>query len=318
MKIRNSIELFYAANILINNNLSALMLDIDPQLLEGKRIAKLLMDDQGKWSKMKKEFREVQIRDRKLKLQVLDELRAAGLRIVIRSKKTKQVVYEKKEKIRLNHSDQDEYNNDELVDGGQNRMTISIQNSTEVNEQDYEEEDLDSADDADDFEQVDNIRNICDEVVWNVMKNDSQVYMLAAFLRAEKVVCSLSDVEPNVKYDYVCEYVSRQGQQILIGLGIVIFFCVLSLQPFRWSISFIVKLFVKCCKTRCGNHHRKKTEAPARITTQNDQRKLEPIVRTDDLGEITTGDECQQQLMGDHVNSEPHRPIIAEEGMKFL
>jgi len=36
MQIRNTIELFYAAHVLTKNNLSALMIDIDPGLLKGK------------------------------------------------------------------------------------------------------------------------------------------------------------------------------------------------------------------------------------------------------------------------------------------
>ncbi|CAF4943893.1 unnamed protein product [Rotaria sp. Silwood1] len=43
-----------------------------------------------------------------------------------------------------------------------------------VDDQDYEEEDFDSPDESDDFEQIDDVREICDQVVWNVMKNDSQ------------------------------------------------------------------------------------------------------------------------------------------------
>ncbi|CAF3836522.1 unnamed protein product, partial [Rotaria sp. Silwood1] len=51
-----------------------------------------------------------------------------------------------------------------------------------VDEQDYEEEDFDSPDESDDFEQIDDVREICDQVVWNVMENDSQVYTLTTFL----------------------------------------------------------------------------------------------------------------------------------------
>jgi hypothetical protein len=38
MQIRNTVELFYAAHVLTKNNLSALMIDIDPKLLKGKEI----------------------------------------------------------------------------------------------------------------------------------------------------------------------------------------------------------------------------------------------------------------------------------------
>ncbi len=38
MQIRNTVELFYAAHVLTKNNLSALMIDIDPNLLKGNEI----------------------------------------------------------------------------------------------------------------------------------------------------------------------------------------------------------------------------------------------------------------------------------------
>ncbi|CAF4543405.1 unnamed protein product, partial [Rotaria sp. Silwood2] len=154
---------------------------------------------------MKEKFRKARIRDYKLKTKVLDELRAAGLRISRRSKKIKQAVHDKKENFRLDHHDSNEYYNDKTMDGAQKSI---IHNSMKVNEQDYEEEeDLDLPDEADDFEQIDDIHGICDQVVWNVMKNSSQVYVLTTFLRDKKIVCSLSDTDPNVKYNHVCEYV---------------------------------------------------------------------------------------------------------------
>jgi hypothetical protein len=38
MQIRNTVELFYAAHVLTKNNLSMLMVDIDPDLLKGKTL----------------------------------------------------------------------------------------------------------------------------------------------------------------------------------------------------------------------------------------------------------------------------------------
>ncbi len=38
MQIRNTVELLYAAHVLTKNNLSALMIEIDPKLLKGKEI----------------------------------------------------------------------------------------------------------------------------------------------------------------------------------------------------------------------------------------------------------------------------------------
>ncbi|CAF4014451.1 unnamed protein product, partial [Rotaria sp. Silwood2] len=246
-----------------------------------KQITELLMNDQGNWQRMKEKFRKARIRDYKLKTKVLDELRAAGLRISRRSKKIKQAVHDKKENFRLDHHDSNEYYNDKTMDGAQKSI---IHNSMKVNEQDYEEEeDLDLPDEADDFEQIDDIHGICDQVVWNVMKNSSQVYVLTTFLRDKKIVCSLSDTDPNVKYNHVCEYVldfcfandvcgkhgycvnspsgfkcscsflyggilcekiSRQGQQILLTFGSIIILYGLSLRPIQWFLWLLFKQII--------------------------------------------------------------------------
>ncbi len=42
MQIRNTVELFYAAHVLTKNNLSELLIDIDPKLLKGKKNNKYL------------------------------------------------------------------------------------------------------------------------------------------------------------------------------------------------------------------------------------------------------------------------------------
>jgi hypothetical protein len=38
MQIRNAVELFYAAHVLSRNNLSSLMIEIDPGLLKGNEV----------------------------------------------------------------------------------------------------------------------------------------------------------------------------------------------------------------------------------------------------------------------------------------
>ncbi|CAF1287702.1 unnamed protein product [Rotaria sp. Silwood1] len=109
-----------------------MMLNIDPQMIKseliskkkspnpfirlGKHIAELLINDQGKWQQMKENLRETRIKHYKLKTKVLDELHAVGLRISKRSKKIKKVVHEKKEKIRLDYNNSDEYYYDETID----------------------------------------------------------------------------------------------------------------------------------------------------------------------------------------------------------
>ncbi|CAF1562766.1 unnamed protein product [Rotaria magnacalcarata] len=274
MQIRNSIELFYAAHILTKNNLSSLIIEIDPNLLKGKTIADLLMNDQGRWQRMKDKFRQIRTRYYKLKEKILHELDSAGLRISRRSKKIKQKVkiYKEKYAHEPNTSDNDYYDYEEQ------NITISTTPNDTQSIDEYEYDDIDSEDDADEFEQFDDVRGICDQVDWNVLNNDSTVYVLTTYLIVNKIVCSLSNVEPNVEYDHVCEYVldfcfaniicgthgrcvntlsgfkcscsflyggliceriSRQGYQIIVGVLLVIVLYVLSLKPIRSALKLI-------------------------------------------------------------------------------
>ncbi|CAF3757186.1 unnamed protein product [Rotaria sp. Silwood1] len=86
-------------------------------MIKSKRIAELLIDDQGKWQQMKDNLRETRIKHYKLQTKVLDELHAVGLHISKHSKKNlKKFVHEKKERIRLDYNNSDEYYYDETID----------------------------------------------------------------------------------------------------------------------------------------------------------------------------------------------------------
>lgn len=75
MQIRNTIQLFYAVHILITNNLSALIIDIDPRLISHL--------DQSKYFNDK--FRKEEIKYNKARQEILNELNSTGLRILKRS-----------------------------------------------------------------------------------------------------------------------------------------------------------------------------------------------------------------------------------------
>ncbi|CAF2267966.1 unnamed protein product [Rotaria magnacalcarata] len=206
MQIRHPIELFYAADILIKNNFSSLMLNIHPQLLKRKHIDELLMNGQGEWQQMKENFREAQMKDYKSKTQILDELHAAGLSISRHSKKIKHIIHEKNRKAQIDHSALYEYDADEPIDGIQKRTKIPMQNPMKINKQKYYEDDIDSIDAADNFAQIKDVRSVCDQVIWNDIKNDSQVYILRTVLHADKIICSLSASKQDIEYNHVCEY----------------------------------------------------------------------------------------------------------------
>ena len=146
------------------------------------------MDDQGRWQRMKDKFRELRVKYYKMKATILDELDAAGLRISRRSKKIQEKTRAQREKY--------------IADAD----AESPSDSNHTSLVDYEYDDLDSPEEIDESEHIDDIHGICDQIDWNVLNNDSTVYILTSYLMSDKIVCSLSDVDTDVEYPHVCEY----------------------------------------------------------------------------------------------------------------
>jgi len=163
------------------------------------------MDDQGRWQRMKERFREVRLKYYKLKEKVIDELNAAGLRISRRSKKIKQSTKKRKEKFIQDHIDSDVYDDYDYYNE-QNRTDLNLFSNDTKEIDEYEYDDLNSEEETDEFERMDDIRGICDQIDWNVLNNNVTTYMLTTFLIQDKIVCSLSNVEPDIEYEHVCEY----------------------------------------------------------------------------------------------------------------
>ncbi|CAF1180370.1 unnamed protein product [Rotaria sp. Silwood1] len=346
MQIRNVMQLLYAAHALTKNNLSSLMIELDPNSLKGKSVTDILMDDKGQWQRMKEKFREMRSRYYKLKAKILEELSSAGLRISRRSKKIKQSTNKYKEKYIYNPSHSDMDYGDEYYDEHNITNFIHSNNTTTIIDE-YEYDDIDSEDQSDEFERIDDIRGICDQVDWNVLNNDTTVYILTTFLLSDKIHCSISNVESNIEYDHVCEYVldfcfanvicgkygrcvntlsgfkcscsflyggllcekiSKQGRQILISFGIVVFLYSLSIKPVRWTLQAILKILCRCCKGCCNQQKKKKKKKQDK--TNEDKQQLVPTKKKD---ENVDDEELQQQASMD----EP-RPSIAEEILDFL
>ncbi len=57
-----------------------------------------------------------------------------------------------------------------------------------------------------DFERFNDIRGLCDRFEWNVINNDSHIFILTSYKIWDKLVCSLSDIDLNSTYEYVCQY----------------------------------------------------------------------------------------------------------------
>lgn len=184
----------------------------------GRAISDMLMNDQGRWGRMKKQFGEVRIRYQRLKEKIVDRLTSTGLRILRRTKKVKDISHQQ----RVSADDETDPNQYDEYDFDERARTISDSNNTAMNrsvvtnvdDDEYEYDDLDSPDESDAFEEIDDIRGICDQLDWNVVHDhhhdgdhNRSVYVLTTYIVSEKMVCSLSDVESDdVAYRHVCEY----------------------------------------------------------------------------------------------------------------
>ena len=63
-----------------------------------------------------------------------------------------------------------------------------------------------SDEDKDAIERFDSIRRLCDQFALNIFNNDSHLVSFSTYKMSNKLICSLSDVDLNSNYEYVCEY----------------------------------------------------------------------------------------------------------------
>lgn len=95
---------------------------------------------------------------------------------------------------------------DNQIDDISDTQIDSQYTTVDTNQKDYfKEEKIDSSI-VDDSEQFDNIRHVCDTLTWNVLKNDSDVFILTKYWMLDKIVCSINDIEPDRSYEYMCQY----------------------------------------------------------------------------------------------------------------
>lgn len=60
--------------------------------------------------------------------------------------------------------------------------------------------------DHNNIERFDTIRHRCDQFAWNVLSNDSHLFIFTTYKIWNQSVCSLSDIQRNSTYAYVCQY----------------------------------------------------------------------------------------------------------------
>ncbi|CAF4805664.1 unnamed protein product, partial [Rotaria socialis] len=205
IQVRNAVELFYVAHVLTRNDLSALMVSVDTSLFKGKNIAETLMNDQGRWERMKSRFYEVRVKYRALKQKIVNRLSSTGLRILTRSKKIKPLptkpIHDENNLKQYDQQTNSSFSNHTIIP-----TDLIIINDEGGDDDEYEYDDLDSLDESDEFEQIQDIRGICDQIAWNALDDNSTTFILTTYIVSDKIICSLSDVEPDHEYPILCEY----------------------------------------------------------------------------------------------------------------
>ena len=63
-----------------------------------------------------------------------------------------------------------------------------------------------SNEDENAIERFDNIGGLCDHFALNIFNNDSNLVSFHTYKMSNKLICSLSDIDVNSSYEYVCEY----------------------------------------------------------------------------------------------------------------
>ena len=56
------------------------------------------------------------------------------------------------------------------------------------------------------FERLGDLHGICDRIIRETSKNDSNVFILTTYFVDNETVCSLSDVQPDKTYEHLCQY----------------------------------------------------------------------------------------------------------------
>jgi hypothetical protein len=81
------------------------------------------------------------------------------------------------------------------------QKTKSSDHLTVKNDHIYSSDDYNNS-----LERFNDIRGLCDHFVWNVINNDSHIFTFTTYKIWDKLVCSLSDIDLNSTYEYVCQY----------------------------------------------------------------------------------------------------------------
>ena len=167
----------------------------------------ILNKDPGLWKRMKESLEDLRRKYRSLRNVIVNRLSSTGLKILARSKKIKGLPPDPEllNQYAEYYIDHEELNSTDYSSSAEIMTNIS---SIINDEDEYEYDDFNSSDEIDLFERIEDIHGICDDIHWNVLNesSNSTVFILTKYNVLDKTMCSLSDVDPQMKYYYLCEY----------------------------------------------------------------------------------------------------------------
>ncbi|CAF1346175.1 unnamed protein product [Adineta ricciae] len=246
MYIKHMDEFNYVAHILIKNNLSELLIQIDSRLsIDRKLGAEFVLSDLSEWKKADDKFQQV--------------------RDIYHNRKMK-----KSRRFRLeNYSKQD--NSVSPIDDTQTETLITSTQST-------------TSTFPTDSEGFDVIRQACDKLIWNALDYDSKIFTLVVYMVSGEKYCAINDINPEISYNYICQYVldfcfnnkecGKNGRcvnnlagfrcscyfwsdgqfcrkvswkfiQMLVGLGMMILFLVFTISPLQKCQQQLMRRIIK-------------------------------------------------------------------------
>lgn len=74
------------------------------------------------------------------------------------------------------------------------------------------------------------IHNICDQLAWNVLNNDTEVFLLTRYFISDEIICSINDITNETSYEHICQYgqlriIIKYFSLIFVLKSLVLDFC---------------------------------------------------------------------------------------------
>jgi len=196
MQIRHTVELFYAAHIIDTNVLSALLIQIDSHLFKGK-IAQIMFVfvNTNMFLSAKLFTNELSVKDEIGWQSAEDNFRKVRLN------------YDKRKKKFYQSRPEENLYDENPIDHVICSQPDSQSTNRIANEKDHsKKDDINSFSNDDDSKQFDDIRKVCDQFAWNALDNNSTIFLLSKYVLSNKIICSISDIDPDINYQHMCQH----------------------------------------------------------------------------------------------------------------